>query len=119
VPYLLDEFNYFFETPFDTTDPDFAQCKIDRPNKVNGDGKSSMYIVNHYLDIQVVNLGSLDLLVPDRDNAAKTNSATGPGSIGSQANLCVGLHGRNPNVVLIDYFGRGNAIAAQNTMNGV
>ncbi len=25
VPYILDEFTYFFETPYDTTDPNFPE----------------------------------------------------------------------------------------------
>lgn len=117
MPYILDEFNYYFETPFDATDPNFAQCPIDRANKGNGDGKSSMYIVNHFLDIQALNIGDLNLLVPDRQNAARTNAATGSGSIGAQADVCKGLYGRYPNVVLVDYFGRGDALAAQKHMN--
>jgi hypothetical protein len=116
VPYLLDEFNYFFETPFDTVDPNFAECTIDRRNKVDGDGRSSMYLVNHFLDVDVLNT---NVLVPDRTDAARTNAATGSGSIGAQANLCLGTWSRWPNVVLVDYFDQGNPLAAQNSMNGV
>jgi len=117
VPYLLDEFNYYFETPYDTTDPTFNECKIDRANKVDADGKSSMYIVNHFLDTQLIDIGSLNVLVPDKKDAARTNSPTGSGSIGAQADLCQSLYGRYPNVVLIDFFGRGDPLTAQNTMN--
>jgi hypothetical protein len=116
VPYLLDEFNYFFETPFDTVDPNFAECTMDRRNKVDGDGRSSMYLVNHFLDVDVLNT---NVLVPDRTDAARTNAATGSGSIGAQANLCLGTWSRWPNVVLVDYFDQGNPLAAQNSMNGV
>ncbi|KAF2669232.1 PLC-like phosphodiesterase [Microthyrium microscopicum] len=116
VPYLLDEFNYFFETPFDTTDPNFAQCTMDRQNKADNDGKSSMYIVNHFLDMKIP---ATSVLVPDRADAGKTNAATGTGSIGAQADLCVGSWGKQPNVVLVDYFGQGQEMNAQNTMNGL
>jgi len=30
-PYILDEFPYFFETPYDNTDPTFPDCTLDRP----------------------------------------------------------------------------------------
>jgi hypothetical protein len=112
VPYIMDEFSYFFETPFDTTDKTFNECKIDRQNNVNPDGKSSMYIVNHFLDLSI-----FGILIPDMVDAAKTNAVTGSGSIGAQASLCKGIYGRNPNVVLIDYFGRGAAMAAQTSLN--
>jgi hypothetical protein len=112
VPYIMDEFSYFFETPFDTTDKTFNECTMDRKNNADPDGKSSMYIVNHFLDLSI-----FGILVPDMIDAAKTNAVTGSGSIGAQASLCKGIYGRNPNVVLIDYFGRGAAMAAQTSLN--
>jgi hypothetical protein len=116
VPYLLDEFKYFFETPFDTTDPKFAQCKIDRANKLDGSGKTSMNIVNHFLDMEIP---FTDILIPDRDAASKTNAKTGDGSIGAHADLCKSTYGRYPNVLLIDFFGEGDAIGAQKMLNGL
>jgi hypothetical protein len=116
VPYLLNEFNHYFETPFDTTDPNFAQCTMDRKNSLDSDGKSSMYIVNHFLDEEILDT---DILVPNRGAAATTNAPTGPGSIGAQSSRCAGAYGRWPNVVLIDYFGTGDAMSAQNAMNGL
>jgi hypothetical protein len=113
---LLDEFNYYWETPFDTTDPGFAECTLDRPNKLDADGRSSMFIVNHFLDENL--LGS-SILVPDKADAARTNAAEGYGSIGAQVALCVGTYGRNPNVVLIDEVGQGNFLMSQKLVNGL
>ncbi|TID15860.1 hypothetical protein E6O75_ATG08918 [Venturia nashicola] len=112
VPYLLDEFNYYFETPYGVTDSKFAQCKIDRANKKNADGKASMLIVNHMLNVKL----PFNIVVPDRINADKTNSAS---SVNAQSDLCKGMYGRNPNVVLIDFFGQGDPIPAQVRMNGL
>ncbi|MCJ1224250.1 hypothetical protein MMC12_000894 [Toensbergia leucococca] len=117
--YLLDEFAYFFETPYDTTDPSFGECALDRPPGSSPDGK--MYIVNHFLDYKVI---SDNLLVPNRwadDRWAddRTNSATGRGSIGAQVARCHGKYGRNPKVVLVDWADSGNVVEAQNRMNGV
>jgi hypothetical protein len=114
VPYLLDEFNHFWEDPFDQTNPSFAECAMNRTNKVDPDGTSSMYLINHFLDVSI---GSI--LVPDRLAADQTNAVTGTGSVGDQADRCAGIWGRYPNVMLIDYFGDGDALDAQNTMNGV
>lgn len=102
VPYILDQFAYYFETPFDTTDAAFNQCKIDRPPKASPDGR--MYVVNHYLDKEVMGGIFSDVLVPDREAAAKTN---GVESVGNQVGVCEGLYRRKPNVVLMDFVGRG------------
>lgn len=112
VPYILDEFQYFFETPFDVTDSSFSNCSIDRPAGASADGL--MYIVNHFLDKDY-----LGIKVPDRDDAATTNAATGNGSIGANADLCDGLYGRLPNVLLVDFTDKGDVIDAQNTLNGL
>ncbi|KAL9133413.1 MAG: hypothetical protein Q9175_005412 [Cornicularia normoerica] len=112
VPYILDEFTYFFETPYDTTDPTFPECTIDRPPGATADGR--MYIVNHFLDLD---LGGID--IPDNAADNTTNAATGVGSIGAQADLCIGLYGRAPVGILVDYFDHGNVFAAQNTLNGM
>lgn len=116
VPYLLDEFKHYWETPFNTLEPHFPQCDIDRKNTLDEIGESSMSIVNHFLDIQ---FPCTDVVIPHRCFANKTNAVEGEGSIGAQAELCKDLHGRNPNVVLIDFFGKGDAIGAQKLLNGL
>lgn len=112
MPYILDEWEYFFETPFDVTDKDFQQCTLDRPSDASPDGR--MYIVNHFLDVDV-----LGALVPDRLRAPRTNAATGDGSIGSQADLCATTYNRQPNLILLDFVDKGEAMEAQDTLNGV
>ncbi|PGH16026.1 hypothetical protein AJ79_02006 [Helicocarpus griseus UAMH5409] len=113
VPYILDQFTYYWETPFDTTDPLFMQCKIDRPDP-NANPEGRMYIVNHYLDIE-----KMGVLIPDRLAAPRTNAPTGKGSIGAQVDLCTALHGRKPNVVLVDFLNQGDVFRAQDMMNAV
>ena len=112
VPYILDEFSYFFETPFDTLDPAFPECTIDRPAGAKADGR--MYIVNHFLDVEWEGID-----VPDRGALLQTNAAEGVGSIGSQADLCSGLYGRAPVGVLVDFFDQGDVFRAQDRLNGL
>jgi len=112
VPYILDEFSYFFETPFDVTDASFPDCSINRPAGASATGR--MYIVNHFLDVDI-----FGVLVPDRLAADTTNAATGPGSIGAQAALCESLYGRPPNFVLVDFTDKGDVLSAQNALNGL
>ena len=111
-PYILDEFAYFFETPFDTTDPNFAECTLDRPAGASPDGR--MYIVSHFLDVNV-----LGILIPDKGADQTTNVAIGTGSIGAQVGLFETTYERKPKGVLVDDFDKGNVFTAQNSMNGL
>lgn len=71
--------------------------------------------MNHFLDVSVLGID-----IPDEFAASSTNAATGRGSIGAQVSICVGLYGRYPNVVLLDYIiDKGKWLVAQNSMNGV
>lgn len=111
VKYILDEFKYYFETPYDVTDKTFKDCSIDRPSGASADGR--MYIVNHFLDVDVFGAD-----VPDRGAADDTNAATGNGSIGAQASECAALYKRAPNAVLADFVDKGEVIKAQDQLNG-
>ncbi|KAL1881421.1 hypothetical protein VTK73DRAFT_3939 [Phialemonium thermophilum] len=109
VPYILNEFAYFFETPFDTTDKDFPECTLDRPAGASAEGR--MYIVNHFLDVDV-----LGIYIPDQIEASSTNSLK---SIKAQADLCLQAWGRMPNVILLDWINIGDAIQAQDMLNNL
>lgn len=119
VSYLLNEFSYFWETPYNTLDPAFAQCTLDRPAALRKSGpkadavKQRMYIMNHFLDTKI-----LGMVVPNRRDAKKTNAWKGRGSIGEQAERCSGMYGKAPAAVLVDYFDRGEVFKAQDALNG-
>jgi hypothetical protein len=61
-----------------------------------------MMIVNHFLDLSI-----FGLLIPDDMDDKRTNAATGAGSIGAQADVCVQTWSRKPNLILVDYFENG------------
>ncbi|KAL1891422.1 hypothetical protein Sste5346_007685 [Sporothrix stenoceras] len=113
VNYILDEFTYLYETPYDTTDPNFAECTLDRPAGASASGR--MGLVNHFLDVEIDLFGEV-ILIPDTIKAATTNSLS---SITAQTSLCVNAFGRTPNFVLLDFISIGQAIAAQNQLNGL
>lgn len=73
-----------------------------------------MYLINHYLDVDIVGAD-----VPDRGAAAHTNAAMGNGSIGANAALCEGLYGRAPNVVLCDFVDQGQLMQAQANLDSL
>lgn len=93
VPYILDEFSYYFETPYNETvaSHNFMDCVIDRPAGASADGR--MGLVNHMLHLEF-----LGIEVPDEGSAGTTNSRA---SIEAQSSVCEGLYGRTPNVVLV------------------
>jgi hypothetical protein len=63
-----------------------------------------MMIVNHFLDLDI-----LGILIPDVLADATTNAATGTGSIGAQADLCITTWDRSPNLILVDNFNIGKS----------
>ena len=122
VPYILNEFQYFWETPYNTVDPSFSQCEIDRPElspqsspSFVAEVEQRMYIMNHYLDTT-----TLGMEVPNRRDAKKTNALSGDGSIGAQAELCQTSHGgKKPRVIMVNYFDVGEVLKAQSILNGL
>ncbi|KAI1273747.1 PLC-like phosphodiesterase [Xylaria sp. FL0933] len=109
VPYILDEFAYYFETPFDPQEAQLTVCNVDRPAGASADGR--LILANHNRN-EVI----LGISLPDLVNASDTNSVD---SITAQANTCSSMYGRNPNVILLDYVSVGQVIDAQNQLNGV
>lgn len=87
------EFTNVWETAYDVTDPTF-DCDV---NRTKGDSTNQMYLINHFLDTNL--LGSP---IPDTADLDTTNAANGTGSLGAQLDTCVGDYGRNPNFMLVD-----------------
>ncbi|KAI1179264.1 PLC-like phosphodiesterase [Nemania sp. FL0916] len=109
VPYILDEFAYWFETPFDPLEDQLTVCNVDRPAGASSDGR--LILANHNRNVEFI---GIDL--PDLADAGTTNSVD---SIMAQANTCKSETGRVPNVVLLDYVSIGEVQDAQNQLNGV
>ncbi|BGP07212.1 hypothetical protein JCM10049v2_003043 [Rhodotorula toruloides] len=103
VPYLLDEFTNIWETPYDQTNNAFP-CTVDR---VTGSPQNKMYLVNHYLDVNMSIAGST-FPVPATGALDQTNAVSGTGSLGVQASACAAQQGYNPTFTLVDYYDVGN-----------
>ncbi|KAM0340089.1 hypothetical protein ACHAPU_010662 [Fusarium lateritium] len=91
VDYIINEFDYFWETPYGETDSSFPTCEVDRPE--NGDPTKLMGIMNHMLNYKV-----FGIVIPNQIDAEETNSAE---SIQNQVDLCGGNWSRRPNVILV------------------
>lgn len=96
VPYLLDEFQNIWETPYDQTAYPF-NCSIDRIGQGVTDSSSLMYISNQFLDSSYLD-GSI--LVPNKDALGVTNSIQGTLS---SSDTCASEHASFPNFILTDF----------------
>ena len=90
---ILSEFTNIWETAYDVTTTTF-DCAV---NRTNGQPSTQMYLINHFLDTDV-----LGILIPDKPDAADTNGVSGTGSLGAQVTECAGEYGKNPNFLLVD-----------------
>lgn len=100
----------------DVTDQTF-QCAV---NRTSGDSNSQMYMINHFLDITTSIVG-IQAFLPNTAKLNETNAASGPGSITFHVDNCLSLYGRNPNIILLDYYdSMGNApFEVANRLNGL
>lgn len=120
--YLLSEFNYIFENPYEVTSPLNFSCLPDRPASLKGDAPGAiasgkLFLMNHFLGKQQ----AFSIVIPDKDNAKMTNSPDQSlfGSLGSAVLACKTLYGRAPTFILADWVDVGPAIATVDGFNNV
>ncbi|QKX64250.1 uncharacterized protein TRUGW13939_11423 [Talaromyces rugulosus] len=118
--YLMDEFTYIWENPYEVTTASNFSCKPDRPSSVQGDTASALSsnrlpFMNHFLD-QDIGLGIVE---PNSDAANTTNGQSGTGNLLTAANECKDAYGRQPAFILVDFFDKGPAIDTVDKLNNV
>ena len=120
APYLLDEFTFVFENPYNVTSLSNFSCTADRPPTVQGQTATAISsgrlpLVNHFLDGSI----GLDIFVPDTGNITTTNGLTGIGSLGQAASDCSAAYGKAPAFLLVDFFDEGSTLSVVNSLNGI
>ncbi|KIH94147.1 hypothetical protein SPBR_05965 [Sporothrix brasiliensis 5110] len=111
-PWLLDEFAYLWETPFDpvvTSVPvtETLPCPVQRPPDLPpGVANSTLYLMNHNVNLAVSLLGQ-NFTVPALALLNQSNAATGINSLGAAAEVCVDTWGRPPLILNVDYYDQG------------
>ncbi|EWG44018.1 hypothetical protein FVEG_05236 [Fusarium verticillioides 7600] len=122
-PYLMPEFDYVFETAFEVPSLTGFNCTVDRPSKIK-DGATAMAsnymgLVNHF-KYQSLSDNS-DLFVPDTENIDTVNSdgTSEDGQLGKHLQQCRQDWGAVPNFVLVDFFEKGQVLAATDAMNAI
>ena len=120
APYLLDEFAFVFENPYNVTSLSDFSCAADRPPAVKGQTTQAVQsgrlpLVNHFL----YTIAGLGILTPDTGNITTTNGQTGTGSLGGAATACNSAYGRKPAFLLVDFFDQGQTLAVVDGLNGI
>lgn len=121
VPYLMNEFDYIFETPFDNTSPSNFSCQPDRPKDLRGDLPSALAsgrlpLVNHFL----YDDAGLGIQVPNVDEIDTTNGDSGEGNLEEAATTCQKEYsGRQPTFLLVDFFDKGSTFTVVDKLNNV
>lgn len=121
APYLLDEFVFVFENPFEVSSLSNFSCAPDRPTAVKGNTKSAVQsgrlpLMNHFL----YSTQAFGIQVPDYDNITITNAQAGAvGNLGDASTECKILYGRAPTFILVDFFEQGSAISTVDSLNGI
>ncbi|KAI1393784.1 PLC-like phosphodiesterase [Hypoxylon trugodes] len=120
-PYLLNEFDHVFETPFEVTSLSGFNCTLDRPSSQASAGAAVqaglLPLMNHFAD----NLLAASIMVPNVDNITVTNSPSTStiGNLGLHAHNCGSEWGINPVFVLVDFFNEGPSIQTADNLNGI
>lgn len=121
LAYLMDEFTFIFENPFENVDPSNFTCLPDRPTSVQGNTEGAfssgrMAFLNHFLYQE----GLFDIETPDVGKINITNSPdNNVGNLGYALSTCNSQYGKVPSFTLVDFFDEGPALAAVDALNGV
>lgn len=120
-PYLLNEWDYVFETAYEITSFTNFNCSLDRPTSLSDAATaiSSGYLplMNHFLYKSITS----SAMLPNVDAIATTNSdnTTMPGALAFEAYECSSEWGTAPVFALVDFYSVGPAIDTADMLNGI
>jgi hypothetical protein len=114
VPYLLNQFDYMFETNFVIDSPNQFSCTPARPRPSEPWAiPKKLSLVNHFLYAKF-----LGFRYPNASYANVTNGAGfRTGELGEHAARCRNTYERRPNYLLVDFFNEGEVFEVEYGMN--
>lgn len=121
APYLMDEFTFIWETPYNVDTPSNFSCLPDRPDSFKGNLKSALSsnqlpLMNHFLYESSI----LGIQTPNASYVSTTNAPSGGvGNLGTAADTCKAAYGSPPTFILVDFFDKGPAIRTVDNLNGI
>lgn len=122
-PYLLNEWDYVFETAYEITDFTSFNCSLARPTSLAGttaaEAVTAGYLpfMNHFLYKSI----TATAMLPNVDAIDSVNSAnaTTPGALAYEAAQCLEEWGTAPVFALVDFYSEGPAVDTADTINGI
>lgn len=120
-PYLLNEWDYVFETAYEITSFTEFNCTLDRPTSLSSAAAavSAGYLplMNHFLYKSI----TASAMLPNVDAIATTNSdnTTMPGALAYEAYQCDSEWGTAPVFALVDFYSVGPAVETADMINGI
>lgn len=125
APFLLNEWDYIWETKWENTDPNAWSCAVDRPGRLRGEegikraqSEGVVPLLNWYLYRDM----GLGIMRPYVEVISDTNGAsltTGLETCRDSDDWEELLPPRVPTFVLVDFFNEGNPIATIDALNNV
>ncbi|EMC95633.1 hypothetical protein BAUCODRAFT_34390 [Baudoinia panamericana UAMH 10762] len=114
VPYLLNQFDYMFETDFGIEAPNQYTCEPARPKRYDlSHVPPRLSLVNHFLYAKF-----FGIRYPNASYASFTNAAGfHTGELGEHAARCRSTYERRPNFLLVDFFNEGSVFDVEYGMN--
>ena len=120
-PFLMDEWDYMFETAYGVSSLSGFNCTLNRPSTVSssasGIAAGYMGLLNHFLDTAE----AFGITIPNVTDLETTNSASTntTGTLGTQGEECASEWGTKPTFILVDFWNVGPAIATADELNGI
>jgi hypothetical protein len=120
-PYLLDEFDYVFETTFGVTSLAGFNCTLQRPitldSSTSAISSGYMGLINHFADTAE----AFGITIPDVSDIATTNSpeTNTTGALGTNGAECESEWGTKPTFILVDFWNVGASIETADNLNGI
>ncbi|KAL1924080.1 uncharacterized protein VTP21DRAFT_7115 [Calcarisporiella thermophila] len=113
-PWLIPEFEYVFETPFQVPSNDAFTCTVDRPAGTSPNGK--MYLINHFI-YSALTIGGQQVELPQQGQQNVTNGQV----LVDHVNSCSQTFGRNANFIAVDWYtaNDGQVLKLVSQLNGV
>lgn len=120
-PYLLDEFDFVFETTFGVTSLSGFNCTLQRPTTLDSStsaiSSGYMGLINHFADTaEAFGISIPDVSDIDTTNSPKTNTT---GSLGTNGAECESEWGIKPTFMLVDFWNVGPSIETADNLNGI
>ncbi|KAG0241605.1 PLC-like phosphodiesterase [Mortierella sp. GBAus27b] len=106
VPWLMAEYDFVFETPWNVLKGQPYPCTVDRPK----DQRKQMYVLNHFI---YESLGGKEIAQPGA--APQTNGD----DLVNHANTCQSTFSQTPSFVLVDFYEIGVLFQTVAQLNGV